>query len=542
MTTLTLILIAAAAGFGVATLLKAPSMPFLMLAGVGLGLSGLLESREAVTNTMVLGLTVLVFFLGVELDIKRVGTRWRAALVVGLVQFVLLGGIALSAALVIGFGLRGSLAIALALTASSTLVGVSMLRRRARIFEPQGRLVIGVLLVQDALVLLLLPVLLASTPGEAGLGVLATFGMLAMAAVFLRWLGPWMLLKLRPDEETLLLITLSILFGFAGLAHAMGLPIVTGAFFAGVSLSGFPVRDVVRGQVASLNDFFMAIFFVALGVLVEFVDVQQLALNAVLLVGVLLVTPPVITVVARRMGLTTRASIESAHLLSQSGEFGVLVALLATQAGYLDATGFATIVLLAMITMGITSTTASDSIIWGVMRLLPRPRFKLESDEEERKRLIFIGCAWHTRSILPTLASRGREVVAVDEDSAVIDRLRREGINAVNADGADPWVLRKIDARHAGVIVSTMRRYRDNEQLLRFIKDGKVVVRTFAHEEGERLESRGAKVVVESDAALDEFLTWYDGDFSRRPDAGGSGHAGKQDSEPDAPRQDAGGA
>jgi Kef-type K+ transport system membrane component KefB len=68
-------------------------------------------------------------------------------------------------------------------------------------------------------------------------------------------------IRLQPDEETLLLVVLAILFLFIGAGDLLELPLVAGAFLAGVSLSTFPVRGIVRGQLSSLSDFFLAIFF-----------------------------------------------------------------------------------------------------------------------------------------------------------------------------------------------------------------------------------------------------------------------------------------
>ncbi|MFW6060210.1 MAG: cation:proton antiporter, partial [Phycisphaeraceae bacterium] len=279
--TLTTILAAAALALGLARWRRLPSVPLLIVAGIVLDGLGLLPERETLTNILLLGLAFVVFFVGSELDPRRVGGQARAAIGVGVAQFLLLGAIGFGVMRAAGFDWLTALYVALAITASSTLVVVTVLRQRQEFFEPFGRLVVGVVLVQDLLVVLLLPVLarVAGGPMEMVEGVAGTLGLVALAGVCVRWVSPWLLVRMKLDEESLLLAVLAILFVFIGLAHWLALPEVTGAFLAGVALSGFPVRGLVRGQVTSLADFFLAVFFVALGGLVSFPGARQMVVE-----------------------------------------------------------------------------------------------------------------------------------------------------------------------------------------------------------------------------------------------------------------------
>ncbi|MBI4520689.1 MAG: cation:proton antiporter, partial [Gemmatimonadetes bacterium] len=152
------LLLTAAAALGLARWLRLPAVPLLMLAGMALSLTGFAPA-EVLQDGVVLGVTVLVFVAGLELNPRRLGPQGPAALRVGLAHFgvlALAGGIA---ALALGFDATTSVYLAFALAASSTLVVVRLLRSRGQIFEPFGRLVLGVLLLQDLLVILLIPIL-----------------------------------------------------------------------------------------------------------------------------------------------------------------------------------------------------------------------------------------------------------------------------------------------------------------------------------------------------------------------------------------------
>lgn len=521
MTIVAIILAAAAVGFGLATWWRIPAAPLLILLGVALRVSGVLGGQPTLQNALLLGLTFLVFFVGTELEVTRVGDQRRTAVVVGLAHVAMLGGFGLFAAMLLRFDLLSALYLALAVTASSTLSVVTLLRQRQQAFEPFARLVVGVLLLQDVLVILLLPVLTRATDSGAAIamGVVGTLAMIGLTGVCVRWISPLLLLRLELDEESALLAVLAILFGFVGLAHGMGLPLVTGAFLAGVALSGFPVSGMVRGQVTSLADFFLAVFFVTLGASVSLLSLRQLLLEGVLLTGVLLLTPPLVMLMVRRAGLTARSAIETAHLLAQCGEFSLVVVLLGVERGHVGQNVLAVIVLVAVVTMTTMPLLATDAVTWQLMRRLPR-RPRAEPPVRPTDHVLLLGCGRHMRQLLDQLLSQGQRVVVVDEDAGVIGGLREAGVTVIRGDGADYRVLRRAGARDARVIISTMRRQHDHERLLRFVSGPRVLVRVFNPSEARRCEAMGATVVVESEAAASEFMQWFDRVFSPQQSGG----------------------
>jgi CPA2 family monovalent cation:H+ antiporter-2 len=507
-----LLLIAASVGLGLSAKFRVPSIPLMILGGVALGVTGWMGETGDLQNTLLLGLTFLLFIVGAELDLTAVGERKRAAIVFGLVQFALLGAISLGAAMWMGFGLRAGLYIGLAIASSSTLVVVTLLRGREQYFESFGRLAIGVVLLQDLLVILLLPVLLAESYGQMGRGVGGTVALVALAWACARWLVPMLMLRLERDEESLLLVMLATLFAFVGLAYWLGVPPMSGAFLAGIALSRFPVSGLVRGQMASLSDFFLAVFFVSLGVLLvmlaPLIDVEQVLFHGVVLASILLLTPFMLVPLARRFGLTTRSSIEMTNLLAQCGELSLVVVLLGFDQGHLDASAVSAIVVLAVITMVVSPILSSEAVTWRVMHVLPGSR-SVGEPVSYTGHLVFLGCGTSTRKLILRAVEAGHTVVAVDDDSAVVELLRNSGVEAIRGDGADPWLLRRLGIRNAKVVVSTMRRKRDHERLLRLAGDTRVIVRTFEPATADALRSQGATVVVESLAASDRFMEWF---------------------------------
>jgi Kef-type K+ transport system membrane component KefB len=506
-----ILLAGAAAGFGIAKWLRVPAIPLLLLTGFVLSRVGVVPPTELLQNALVLGLTFLLFVAGIELNPNRVGAQKGAALRVGLAQFVVLGAAGLVVALILGFDLWTASYLALAITASSTLIVVRLLQQRKQLFEPFGRLVIGVLLLQDALVILLIPVLarLPSGIGAVGLSILVTILLVGLAYVSLRWIMPFVLLRLALDEETLLLIVLAFLFVFLGVADALGLPLVAGAFLAGVSLSGFPMSGIVRGQLNSLADFFVAIFFTALGALLLLPSATVLLTAVVLALLVIVLTPPLVTVVAERSGVSARPAIESGLLLAQASELSLIVGLQGLVLGQIAPEVFTIIALVTVLTMIPTPFVATDQVTWRLMRL-HRVRSTGTAGPPPEGHVLLLGCGDNGMPLLETLIATGRDVLVVDDDPTVIQRLREGEIPCIRGDGSDFDVLRRAGADRARMIISTMRRAGDNAPMLEHVRGVPVLVRVFEPEDADRIEKLGGTPVLYSQAAAEDFVKWLD--------------------------------
>jgi Kef-type K+ transport system membrane component KefB len=506
-----LILAAGALAFTVARLLRLPSIPMLILSGVLLSALALLPDADVVQGILLLGLTFLVFSAGTELNPRRIGKHRGAAATVGVLQFLALGGAGLALAWALDFDLLSALYLGLGLAVSSTLVVVRLLQRREQLFEPFGRLVLGVLLVQDVLVILFISVLSHSEHGGVWLlvGVAKTLALLAPALVFLWWITPYILATFAQDDETLLLVLLAVLFVFVGFSQLLGLPLVVGAFLAGVSLSGFPVNGLIRGQLTSLSNFFLVVFFVSLGALLSIPAGLDFLVAVLLAAMILLLTPPLVTLLAERAGLSSRSAIEAGLLLSQASEFSIVLALVGLQQGHIDESLLAVLTLVTVITMILTPFVATDKMTWRLMRLHPS-RWQRKPVVPPAEHILLLGCGESGQLLLDPLRASGERVVVVDDDPGVVNQLRERGFEAIRGDGADYRVLRAAGADRAAVVISTMRRYRDHKAILKVARGRAVICRVFEEEEGERLREKGAIPVLYSYPAADEFLRWFD--------------------------------
>lgn len=509
MTGIALLLLAAAGGFGASRWLRVPAIPTLVLAGVVV--SAVFPLPETfIQDALILGLHVMVFVAGIELSPGRLRFQRRAAIQVGILQFAVLGGIGLGTGLLLGFEAQSAAYLGLAMAASSTLVVIRILQARQQLFEPMGRLVTGVLLLQDLLVILAIPVLtrLSDGPVAISLGLLATLSLVLLAGVVLRWAGPWVLTRFQEEEEILLLLVLSILFGFLALAALFELPMVSGAFLAGVSLSGFPVSGLVRGQLASLSDFFSAIFFTALGAFLPVPSFAQFGQTAAFVLIVIVVTPPLVAILAERSGFSARPALAAGLLLAQTSEFSLVVGLQGILVGQISEEVFGLIVFSTLITMVLTPFLATDRVTWALVhrhpfRAPPRP----EKPPEDH--VLLIGGGRNGIGLLELLIVTPYRIVVVDDDPALVQWLEESSITAVRGDASDSVVLEAAGVGRARAIVSTIRRSEDNGPLLQLARGIPVIVRAFEDADAEWIRQRGGRAILYSDAAAEDFFEWY---------------------------------
>jgi len=514
MPAIALLLAAAALGHAAAHALRLPSIPLLFLAGIGLGQTGLVP-RATLEDAIVLGAAVLLFSTGIELSPRRVRGQTAPAVRVGLLQFAFLAAAGFLLARLIGFETTTAAYLALALTASSTLIIVRLLQRRRQMFEPFARLVIGVLLLQNLLLILCIP-LVARAPegaGAAARGVLATGALVGAAWLAWRRAGPFFV-RLDGQEERLLLAALGLLFLFVGAADRLGVSVVAGAYLAGVALSSFPASGIVRPQLASTADFFAALFLTALGALVRpptVVEAYQAAALALLVAGA---TPPLVAIIAERAGLAVRPAVEAGLLLAQTSELSLVVGLAGMLAGQIGADAFAVIAAVTLGTMILTPFLTTDTVVWRVMRLHPAPP-QAAIPSPAGGHVLVLGAGTTGLPLVETLVAAGLEVVVVDDDPAVVERLRQADVPCIWGDASDVHVLAEARARHARIILSTIRRPQDNRRLLEYVRGVPVLVRVYEDDDAAWIRALGGTPVHYSDAAAEGLLRWYEREKER---------------------------
>lgn len=521
MTAVTGILTAAAAGFGLSRLLKIPVIPMLLVSGLVLRLIVPDMPLKYLESAVELGLVFLLFSMGIDLGPERFEKSGRTVLIIAVAQFSIIGVAGYFLARWLDFDIASSWMISFAMSASSTIAVVRHLRKQQQAFEPFGRLVTGVLLIQDILIILMITGIsqIGHTSEEIGFGVLDAFLLIFASFLTQRYIVPVLLKKLIDEEETLLLSSLAILFVFTGLADAAGLPIVLGAFAAGFALSAFPVNGFVRGILSPLNDFFLVIFFVSLGAFITIPSWELLWKGLIFAGFILFVTPPLVAVIAEYSGVSSKASIESGLLLAQASELSLVAGLYALGENWISDELFSLIALLTVATMALTPFIATDQVALWLMHIRPSRRRrrlftgKLRESIGYSNHIVMIGLGTSGRILLERLLSKGHQVVVIDADPVVIRALQAEGIVAVRGDSSDRSILRRANLREASFVICFTRRMADSRHVIKFVRgaDTRVLVRVFDRQQADEILRDGAIPIVTADCAFEHFMEWFDG-------------------------------
>ncbi|MCB1105466.1 MAG: cation:proton antiporter [Cephaloticoccus sp.] len=505
------LLLAAAVAHVLARLTRLPLIPVLLVVGKLVAVAGWGASPEIARHLLELGLAFLVFAAGMELHAARFKGQRRSVAGLAIAQFLGLGVAGYFAARGLGVAGGPALYVAVAIATSSTFLAVRQLRRQEAMTEPLGRLVTGALLVQDLIIVTAVIVLAGVPDGWIGVAVCAggTAALLGLALVCRRWVLPWLIVGRDLDDEVLLLLVVAVLFGFVGAAAWLGLPLAAGAFVAGLALARFPLNGLARGQLSSLTDFFVALFFVILASSIEFTGAQQLGQAAALIAVIVLIAPPLITWLAQRTGLCTRAALESGLILAQGSEFALVLGLVGLKLGHLDGAGFSLIALVTAGSMMLNPFIAREGLRNRLLHWHPGPR-RDPATAAPRGHVLVLGFGAAGMWVVKPLLAAGHRLLVVDDDPVIITMLERQGIPCQQGDAADSRVLLRAGAREAKLVLVATRRARDAEAIIRLLPGVPVIVRVFEEFEARRIEAAGGTAVLNSLAAADTFMAWFD--------------------------------
>ncbi|MFW6079613.1 MAG: cation:proton antiporter [Gemmatimonadota bacterium] len=438
-----LMVLAAAAALALVRRIGVPTIVGYLAAGLVLGpLIGLIAATESVELVSEVGIALLLFLVGLEFDLDRIGDVGRAVLLAGGVQLLLTAGAGYAIAAALGFDGVEPLLLGLAVAFSSTVVVVKLIERRGAIATLYGRLAIGILLVQDVVVAVALTLLagldasgtlaavdvfvglVVAFAGMAGLVVIAVLGARHLLPPAFRWLGG--------AVEPLFIWALAWCFLFIVGAQRLGLSVEIGAFVAGISLARLPFADNLVRRVQPLVNFFLAVFFVSLGIELELGAALERWPAALALGGLVLLGKPVLLMaVLPRIGYDEWTSFRTSLSLGQASEFSFVLAAFAAGAGLVGGEIVALIAAVGIATIGISALLIQlDERIYDRLRdagmLRPfRARGGRPSAPAPRwsDHVIVVGMNALGRRVVHGLHRRGETVLAVDIDPAKLDGL-----------------------------------------------------------------------------------------------------------------------
>ena len=458
--------------------LRQPLILAYLATGVLIGPVGLnwVHDRESIATVAEIGLILLLFIIGLEIDLKKLAAAGAPVLLTGGLQVPLCIGLGLGFFWLVGLrdhpGNWALLYVAACLSMSSTLIVVKLLYDKFELDTLPGRITLGVLVIQDLFAVAMLaiqpdlehpdflPLLLSLAKGA-----LLVVGGLAISKNVL----PHLFRSVAKVPELVLVSALAWCFFLSAVANFIGLSREMGALIAGVSLSTFPYSLDVTAKAISIRDFFVTLFFVALGMQIPIptLPVIGLAVAASLfLVASRVVVVPILYTL--RLGL--RTSLVPAINLAQMSEFSIVLASIGLSRGHIPPDIVGALIVVFAIT-SVTSTyliNANHHVQAAIAGVLRRLRVHdldhgvVAKDGRRARPIVFLGFFRDASSVLYELEEtpRGRRLLGrllvVDFNPAVIGELRRRGIACVYGDVSHSSTLHHAGIDDAAVVVSTI--------------------------------------------------------------------------------------
>lgn len=497
----------------VARMMKQPLIPAYVLTGLVLGplVFGVVKSMDLIGAFSEIGIAFLLFGAGLEISFRKIReANLKKIAVVGILQVGLIFGISLLLSGFLGLTALQAAYIGIILAFGSTMVDIKLLADRNELVTLHGRLVLGILLLQDLVAIVAIVVF---TSGGFAIGPLAVafmkLGLILLAAVLLQKFVLNRLFRFAAQSnEFLFLCALAVLFFFIILAYISELSIVIGAFIAGVSLANSPFKLELESRISPLRDFFAILFFVALGMQLVFTGVgERLALLVVLLLGAFLLKPLITLVLLRVTGYQPRTSFLTAVSLAQLSEFSLIIGGLGLTFDVLDASIFSTVILATIITMSVTPYLIKYKGSMYQLFRYPMKSLKflpvhevLQYEDKKKKEILLIGSHRMGGALMEELLDKKDKLLVIDYNPEIIGVLMGKKIACVYGDVCSPEMLDKIELKKLKLIISTIPDYEQTMFLLKKLKTvvpkAKVVVVGRRISETLKLYQAGADYVV----------------------------------------------
>jgi len=514
-----LLLFAAAIG-ALALWLRQPLIVGYILVGILAGPSvlGRVMAQDQVDLLAKMGIAVLLFVVGLKLDLHLIRTLGKVALATGLGQvfFTFFIGYFLAAAL--GLELAAALYISVALTFSSTVIIVKLLSDKREIDTLHGRIALGLLIVQDIVVILVMIGLsafgLAGASDQVGKTLLFLLlkgaGLLAGIALLIRYVLPGLLHHLARSLELVVLFAIAWALVLAILGDTLGFSKEVGAFLAGISLASTRYREAIGTRLISLRDFLLLFFFIDLGAQLDLGLLgAQIGHAIVLSLFVLIGKPIIVMAIMGFMGYRKRTGFLAGLTMPQISEFSLILAALGVSLGHIGKEALGLITLVGLITICFSTYLILYSAPL-YRRLAPwlgifeRQFPYREKGEEEGQGpsvdVILFGLGRYGNQMARDLMQRKLSVLGVDFDRQVVAAWQKEGLPAEYGESEDPEFPATLPRNQAQWVVSTIPNLDLNLSLLDALRNngfsGRMAFTAHSRRDAELLQESGADLIL----------------------------------------------
>lgn len=453
--------------------LKQPLVIGYILTGILVGPYALniLQSVETVELFSKLGITALLFVVGLGLSPKVLKELGVVATITGLGQVIFTSGIGYIIGLALGFSPLESVYIAVALTFSSTIIILKLLSDKGDVHKLYGKIAIGFLLVQDLVATIALVGIssLTSVNPEASvyveLGIVLGKGLILLVLIMIvsTYILPKLTNFLAASQEYLFIASLAWGMSIAALYYYFGLSVEIGALVAGVALSMAPYVQEVASRLRPLRDFFIILFFILLGSQMVLSNFSNLLTPTILFSAFILIGNPLIVfILLNLMGYTKKTGFMAGLTVAQISEFSLILVKLGFDVGHLSEEILSMVTLVGILTISGSTYLIlySDQIYKKLHKILGYLEFRKVRRKAEKEQHFADAFIFGYKRAGPEFAHVFRELnvqfKVVDFNPETITRLSTLGVNTEYGDASDVEFLAELPMEDVKYVVSTI--------------------------------------------------------------------------------------
>jgi Kef-type K+ transport system membrane component KefB/Trk K+ transport system NAD-binding subunit len=502
--------------------LRQPLIIMFLATGILAGPSslGIIRSHDQIELLAQIGISLLLFIVGLKLDLHLIRTTGPVALATGLGQIVFTSLIGFVIAVALDMSFLTAAYVSVALTFSSTIIIVKLLSDKKEIDSLHGQIAIGFLIVQDIAAILALVALatFGSTVAEEGSTYVSTMviaakglALLGIVALLMKYVLPFLTRRLAHSLELLTLFAIAWAVFLGAGSEVLGFSKEVGAFLAGVSLASTDYRDSIGARLTSLRDFLLLFFFIDLGARLDWSAVgSQVGESVIFSLFVLIGNPLIVLVIMGVMGYRRRTGFLAGLTVAQISEFSLIVAALGLSIGHISNETVGLVTLVGVVTIFISTYMILYSgrlyhFLSGPLKVFERRNPFREAAIDTLKGtasvdFILVGLGNYGSGIAEYLIRRDKAILGVDFDPGALDRWRERGLPVLYGDMADPEIHEHLPLNKTRWVISTVRSREMNLALVQNLKKegygGKFALTATNEEEARFFENAGAHLVL----------------------------------------------
>jgi Kef-type K+ transport system membrane component KefB len=493
-----LLTISAVAG-SLALWLRQPLLIAYIAVGVIVGptVLGIMSAHDQIDLLAQIGVAILLFVVGLKLDLRHVKHIGPVALATGLGQLTFTVIIGFIIVLMMGKSVIEAIYIAVALTFSSTIIIVKLLSDKREIDSLHGRIAVGFLIVQDLAVVVAMMVMSALHGGNSDLisftsSLLLKIGFVAISMyVLMKYILPKVAAIMAQSQDLLLIFAIAWGTGLAALGEWAGFSKEAGAFLAGFSLASTYYRDAINAKLTGIRDFLLLFFFIELGAKLDFSTLgNELWTSGVLSIFVLIGNPLIVLAIMGYMGYRKRTGFLAGLTVAQISEFSIIFVAMGITLGHIGQETLGLITLVGITTIAISTYMILYShplyerlaplLKWAERQHPHKEQKPDELDKINPADLIILGLGRYGGSIALGLRDAGLNVIGVDFDPETVIVMKSQGLNVHFGDGMDPDFIECLPLNQVKWIISTVPDLPSTQHFLQALQDhefnGKIIL------------------------------------------------------------------